>query len=90
MRILKRTVSDVDRLGNYYPVLQVVVPVVTYAAVMAVYVHNKGIPWEVQQNGTLAPVDRLRNERSESPTPGLVVGTEPGGHGYSNNGITFQ
>lgn len=55
-----------------------VVPVVTYAAVMAVYVHNKGIPWEVQQNGTLAPVDRLRNERSESPTPGLVVGTEPG------------
>ncbi|XP_070967656.1 protein SAND-like [Oncorhynchus clarkii lewisi] len=45
---------------------------------MAVYVHNKGIPWEVQQNGTLAPVDRLRNERSESPTPGLVVGTEPG------------
>uniref|UniRef100_A0A4W5JHN5 Vacuolar fusion protein MON1 homolog n=1 Tax=Hucho hucho TaxID=62062 RepID=A0A4W5JHN5_9TELE len=45
---------------------------------MAVDVHNKGIPWEVQQNGTLAPVDRLRNERSESPTPGLVVGTEPG------------
>ncbi len=31
--------------------------------------------WE---NGTLAPVDRLRSERADSPTPGLVEGTEPG------------
>lgn len=31
--------------------------------------------WE---NGTLAPVDRLRFERADSPTPGLVEGTEPG------------
>lgn len=31
--------------------------------------------WE---NGTLAPVDRLRTERADSPTPGLVEGTEPG------------
>ncbi|XP_054641051.1 vacuolar fusion protein MON1 homolog A isoform X1 [Dunckerocampus dactyliophorus] len=33
------------------------------------------VPWE---NGTLAPVDRLRFERADSPTPGLVEGTEPG------------
>ncbi|MED6236429.1 hypothetical protein ATANTOWER_009086 [Ataeniobius toweri] len=26
----------------------------------------------------LAPVDRLRSDRADSPTPGLVVGTEPG------------
>ncbi|KAL0978629.1 hypothetical protein UPYG_G00173060 [Umbra pygmaea] len=45
---------------------------------MAGDVHNKGVSWEVQQNGTLAPVDRLREDRSESPTPGLVEGTEPG------------
>ncbi|XP_034388610.1 vacuolar fusion protein MON1 homolog A [Cyclopterus lumpus] len=31
--------------------------------------------WE---NATLAPADRLRSERAESPTPGLVEGTEPG------------
>ncbi|XP_062251622.1 vacuolar fusion protein MON1 homolog A [Platichthys flesus] len=31
--------------------------------------------WE---NGSLAPVDRLRTERADSPTPGLVEGTEPG------------
>ncbi|KAG7229675.1 hypothetical protein INR49_012719 [Caranx melampygus] len=31
--------------------------------------------WE---NGTLAPVDRLRTDRADSPTPGLVEGTEPG------------
>lgn len=31
--------------------------------------------WE---NGLLAPVDRLRSERADSPTPGLVEGTEPG------------
>lgn len=30
------------------------------------------------ENGTLAPVDRLRSERADSPTPGLVEGTEPG------------
>uniref|UniRef100_A0A4W5LRU6 Vacuolar fusion protein MON1 homolog n=1 Tax=Hucho hucho TaxID=62062 RepID=A0A4W5LRU6_9TELE len=45
---------------------------------MAGDVHNRGVPWEVQQNGTLAPVDHLCNERSESPTTGLVEGTEPG------------
>ncbi|XP_061779897.2 vacuolar fusion protein MON1 homolog A isoform X2 [Nerophis lumbriciformis] len=33
------------------------------------------VPWE---NGTLTPVDRLRIERADSPTPGLVEGTEPG------------
>ncbi|XP_071779067.1 protein SAND-like [Centroberyx gerrardi] len=33
------------------------------------------VAWE---NGTLAPVDRLRTERADSPTPGLVEGTEPG------------
>ncbi|KAM3878376.1 vacuolar fusion protein MON1 homolog A [Diretmus argenteus] len=31
--------------------------------------------WE---NGALAPVDHLRLERADSPTPGLVEGTEPG------------
>ncbi|XP_020489552.1 vacuolar fusion protein MON1 homolog A [Labrus bergylta] len=31
--------------------------------------------WE---NGYLAPVDHLRSDRAESPTPGLVEGTEPG------------
>ncbi|XP_037535061.1 protein SAND-like [Nematolebias whitei] len=30
------------------------------------------------QNGSLAPVDRLRSDRADSPTPGLVEGTEPG------------
>ncbi|XP_029989637.1 vacuolar fusion protein MON1 homolog A isoform X1 [Sphaeramia orbicularis] len=33
------------------------------------------VSWE---NSTLAPVDRLRCERADSPTPGLVEGTEPG------------
>uniref|UniRef100_A0A674CEH5 Vacuolar fusion protein MON1 homolog n=1 Tax=Salmo trutta TaxID=8032 RepID=A0A674CEH5_SALTR len=47
-------------------------------AVMAGDVHNRGVPWEIQQNGTLAPMDRLCNERTESPTTGLVEGTEPG------------
>ncbi|KAM7005590.1 vacuolar fusion protein MON1 homolog A [Tautogolabrus adspersus] len=31
--------------------------------------------WE---NGTLAPVEHLRSDRADSPTPGLVEGTEPG------------
>ncbi|XP_029682563.1 protein SAND isoform X1 [Takifugu rubripes] len=30
------------------------------------------------EKATLAPVDRLRSNRAESPTPGLVEGTEPG------------
>ncbi|MEQ2234880.1 hypothetical protein ILYODFUR_035921 [Ilyodon furcidens] len=34
------------------------------------------VSWD---NGMLAPVDRLRSDRADSPTPGLVVGTEPGG-----------
>ncbi|XP_072308035.1 vacuolar fusion protein MON1 homolog A [Eucyclogobius newberryi] len=33
------------------------------------------VAWE---NGTLAPVGHLRSERADSPTPGLVEGTEPG------------
>lgn len=33
------------------------------------------VGWE---NGMLAPVDRLRTERADSPVPGLVEGTEPG------------
>ncbi|XP_070700269.1 vacuolar fusion protein MON1 homolog A [Pempheris klunzingeri] len=33
------------------------------------------VAWD---SGYLAPVDRLRSERAESPTPGLVEGTEPG------------
>lgn len=33
------------------------------------------VSWE---KATLAPVDRLRSDRAESPTPGLVEGTEPG------------
>ncbi|XP_030633610.1 vacuolar fusion protein MON1 homolog A [Chanos chanos] len=44
---------------------------------MAADVHNKSAPWEVQ-NGSLVPVERLRFDRSDSPTPGLVEGTEPG------------
>ena len=44
---------------------------------MAGEVHNKGVAWD-NLNGSLTPVDRLRNERSDSPTPGLVEGTEPG------------
>ncbi|XP_042195507.1 vacuolar fusion protein MON1 homolog A [Callorhinchus milii] len=39
-------------------------------------VHNKKTPWEI--NGSLAPAELQRNNRSESPTPGLVEGTEPG------------
>ncbi|XP_066527524.1 vacuolar fusion protein MON1 homolog A [Hoplias malabaricus] len=44
---------------------------------MAADVHNKGVTWDTP-NGSLVPVDRLRNDRSDSPTPGLVEGTEPG------------
>ncbi|KAL1265970.1 hypothetical protein QQF64_003997 [Cirrhinus molitorella] len=44
---------------------------------MAADVHNKGALWEVK-NGNLVPPDRLRQNRSDSPTPGLVEGTEPG------------
>lgn len=33
------------------------------------------VSWE---NGTLSPGDHLRNDRADSPTPGLVEGTEPG------------
>lgn len=33
--------------------------------------------WEVP-NGSLAPGDGQHAERSESPTPGLAQGTEPG------------
>ncbi|KTF85786.1 hypothetical protein cypCar_00022972 [Cyprinus carpio] len=44
---------------------------------MAADVYNKGALWEVK-NGNLVPPDRLRQDRSESPTPGLVEGTEPG------------
>ncbi|XP_077459074.1 vacuolar fusion protein MON1 homolog A [Stigmatopora argus] len=33
------------------------------------------VPWE---NGALTPVHHLITERSDSPTPGLVEGTEPG------------
>lgn len=44
---------------------------------MAADVHNKGVSWEVK-NGKLAPADQLQKDRSESPTPGLVEGTEPG------------
>lgn len=29
-------------------------------------------------NGSLAPTDGQQSERSESPTPGLTQGTEPG------------
>lgn len=32
------------------------------------------VSWE----NTLAPGDHLRTDRAESPTPGLVEGTEPG------------
>lgn len=39
--------------------------------------HNKKIDMEML-NGSLVPGDGLRNERSDSPTPGLVEGTEPG------------
>ncbi|KAI1890903.1 hypothetical protein AGOR_G00158390 [Albula goreensis] len=45
------------------------------ATVMEADVHKMSVPLE---NGSLAPVDRLRSERSDSPTPGLVEGTEPG------------
>ncbi|KAJ8259805.1 hypothetical protein GJAV_G00173640 [Gymnothorax javanicus] len=38
-------------------------------------VHNNSASLE---NNNLAPVDRLRQVRSDSPTPGLVEGTEPG------------
>ncbi|TDH14368.1 hypothetical protein EPR50_G00044040 [Perca flavescens] len=37
--------------------------------------HKGTVSWE---DGTLAPVDHLRSERADSPTPGLVEGTEPG------------
>lgn len=44
---------------------------------MAADIHSKGVTWDTP-NGNLAPVEHLRNNRSESPTPGLVEGTEPG------------
>ncbi|XP_056129837.1 vacuolar fusion protein MON1 homolog A [Lampris incognitus] len=40
-------------------------------------IHQAGASWEVQ-NCTLAQMDHLRIERADSPTPGLVEGTEPG------------
>ncbi|EMP42564.1 vacuolar fusion protein MON1 homolog A [Chelonia mydas] len=43
---------------------------------MAADVHKKK-GWEVP-NGSLVPTDGQPMERSESPTPGLVQGTEPG------------
>lgn len=43
---------------------------------MAADVHKKK-GWEVP-NGSLAPGDGQHAERSESPTPGLAQGTEPG------------
>lgn len=43
---------------------------------MAADVHKKK-SWEVP-NGSLAPGDGQHTERSESPTPGLAQGTEPG------------
>ncbi|XP_051874248.1 vacuolar fusion protein MON1 homolog A [Pristis pectinata] len=39
-------------------------------------VHNRKVSWEV--NGSLVPVELQRGNRSESPTPGLLEGTEPG------------
>lgn len=36
---------------------------------------KESVAWE---KATLAPVDRLRSNRADSPTPGLVEGTEPG------------
>lgn len=40
--------------------------------------------WHPGTNG------RLCNERTESPTTGLVEGTEPGGQDNSNGGIVLQ
>lgn len=36
---------------------------------------RSAVSWE---NGTLSPGDHLRSDRADSPTPGLVEGTEPG------------
>ncbi|XP_028680446.1 vacuolar fusion protein MON1 homolog A [Erpetoichthys calabaricus] len=44
---------------------------------MAADVHNSKVNWDIQ-NESLAPIDKLRIERSDSPTPGIVEGTEPG------------
>uniref|UniRef100_A0A3Q3QEV0 Vacuolar fusion protein MON1 homolog n=1 Tax=Monopterus albus TaxID=43700 RepID=A0A3Q3QEV0_MONAL len=44
-------------------------------AVMDGEAPKAGVSWD---SGTLAAVDRLRIERADSPTPGLVEGTEPG------------
>lgn len=46
-----------------------------YIAVMDGETQRAAAAWE---NGTLAPVDRLQSDRADSPTPGLVEGTEPG------------
>lgn len=43
---------------------------------MAADVYKKK-SWEVP-NGSLAPGDGQHTERSDSPTPGLAQGTEPG------------
>lgn len=45
------------------------------AAVMEEEMSRPAVSWP---NGSLAPVDRLRSDRADSPTPGLVEGTEPG------------
>ncbi|KAK7907494.1 hypothetical protein WMY93_016106 [Mugilogobius chulae] len=39
------------------------------------------VAWE---NGSLAPMEHLRSERADSPTPGLVEGTEPGAAGQKS------
>uniref|UniRef100_H3CPF4 Vacuolar fusion protein MON1 homolog n=1 Tax=Tetraodon nigroviridis TaxID=99883 RepID=H3CPF4_TETNG len=44
-------------------------------AVMDGEAQRPSVTWE---KGSLAPVDRLRPDRADSPTPGLVEGTEPG------------
>lgn len=52
---------------------------------------------ESSEKNTLSPGDRLRSDRAESPTPGLVEGTEPGGtdpesapYGYKQQAASHQ
>lgn len=52
---------------------------------------------ESSEKNSLSPGDRLRSDRAESPTPGLVEGTEPGetdpesaSYGYKQQSASHQ
>lgn len=73
------TTSGSFKLSTFGPLALTVCPFrcvsLSEVAMMDGGAQRSAASWE---NGTLAPVDRLRSDRADSPTPGLVEGTEPG------------